>query len=351
MSIARNQEASGGGGTLTAAGSVLKLENIATASAGTLTDTVAVLELVQDTDSTGITLSVDSNGANTKPIMALENTAGDIEIFRTDATPESAVTGSIGDLAIDGTGGILYIKNTGSATNTGWEPLSTVDAYSSMWFHGAPTTVTISTQNAFTKMTLFVNVGAEDAGGNVVGDATTDDDFTINLAGTYSIDIEGSFTNSGGGSVEFQMAPKVILNSAKTITNATNVDPIVITSTAHGLKSGDGVIQTGVGGNTAANGDFYITRINDDSYSLQTLAHVNVAGNGAYTSGGTVDAVIPGNIIMERIVSNTALGRGAASGTFVLAVGDVLEAVAVNEDSTDNLAIEQVQFGIRRIGN
>lgn len=41
------------GGTMTAAGSVLKLENVATQTAGTLTDTVACLSLVQDNDSTG----------------------------------------------------------------------------------------------------------------------------------------------------------------------------------------------------------------------------------------------------------------------------------------------------------
>jgi len=66
------------------------------------------------------TLHVDSAAANTEGILTLENTAGDIQIFRTDATPESAVTGSIGDLAVDGTGGSLYIKETGNATNTGW---------------------------------------------------------------------------------------------------------------------------------------------------------------------------------------------------------------------------------------
>jgi lipopolysaccharide export system protein LptA len=68
-------------------------------------------------------LKIDSNGANTASIMTLENTAGDIQIFRVDATPEGSVTGSIGDLAIDGTNGALYIKATGTGTNTGWTSL------------------------------------------------------------------------------------------------------------------------------------------------------------------------------------------------------------------------------------
>lgn len=290
-------------------------------------------------------------GANTDPIAELENTAGDIQLFRTDATPESSVTGSIGDLAVDGTGGVLYIKNTGSGTNTGWEALSITDAYSSMWFHGPASTLTISTQNAFTKITTFVNVGAEDSGGNVVGDATTDDDFTVSLAGTYELDIQASSTNAGGGTVHIDIAPLIILNSAKTITDATNATPIVVTSAGHGLLTGDGVEQSGVGGNTAANGDFWVTRVTDNTYSLQDLSHVNVAGNGAYTSGGTVDSFIPGNIVIDKLVSNTALERGAAEGTVVLEAGDIVEATAINQDGTDNVSFEQLQFGVERIGN
>ncbi len=63
---------------------------------------------------------VDSNAANTAAIATLENTAGDIQFFRNDATPEGSITGSIGDLTIDGTSGNAYIKNSGTATNTGW---------------------------------------------------------------------------------------------------------------------------------------------------------------------------------------------------------------------------------------
>ena len=70
--------------------------------------------------SSGIALQLDTNSANTTSIATFENTAGDFQLFRTDADPETVVTGSIGDIAVDGTGGELYIKNTGSATNTGW---------------------------------------------------------------------------------------------------------------------------------------------------------------------------------------------------------------------------------------
>lgn len=73
----------------------------------------------------------------------------------------------------------------------------------------------------------------------------------------------------------------------KAITGATNATPIVITSTAHGFSNGDRVIIGGVGGNTAANGHFLIANVAANTFELTTVAaSANVAGNGAYTSGG-----------------------------------------------------------------
>jgi hypothetical protein len=66
------------------------------------------------------------------------------------------------------------------------------------------------------------------------------------------------------------------------ITNATNASPIVITSVGNRLDTGDVVKIADVGGNTAANGTFTITRIDADTFSLN-----GTTGNGAYTSGGT----------------------------------------------------------------
>lgn len=69
------------------------------------------------------------------------------------------------------------------------------------------------------------------------------------------------------------------LNGAAT--GATNASPIVVTSTAHGLLTGDVVSIHDVKGNTAANGKFTITKVNDDSFSLD-----GSTGSGTYVSGG-----------------------------------------------------------------
>ena len=66
-----------------------------------------------------------------------------------------------------------------------------------------------------------------------------------------------------------------------TITGATNANPIVITSAAHGLSTNDWVSITAVGGNTHANTTVQVTYVDAARFSLNSIA-----GNAAYTSGG-----------------------------------------------------------------
>jgi hypothetical protein len=79
------------------------------------------------------------------------------------------------------------------------------------------------------------------------------------------------------------------LSAVKAITGATNATPIVITSASHGFSTGDLVAIVQVGGNTAANGVFSITVLDANTFSLQSIATgADVAGSGAYTSGGLI---------------------------------------------------------------
>jgi hypothetical protein len=66
-----------------------------------------------------------------------------------------------------------------------------------------------------------------------------------------------------------------------TITGATNATPIVLTSAAHGLQTGQRVTISGVVGNGAANTTAVVTRIDANTFS------VAVSGSGGYVSGGT----------------------------------------------------------------
>lgn len=75
--------------------------------------------------------------------------------------------------------------------------------------------------------------------------------------------------------------------ASKTITGATNATPIVITSNSHGYANGDLLLISGVEGNYAANGFRKVANQAANTYELQDLDGNSIAGNGAYSSGGT----------------------------------------------------------------
>lgn len=74
-----------------------------------------------------------------------------------------------------------------------------------------------------------------------------------------------------------------IAQTTMSVEDATNTDPIVITSTAHGLSTGDTVKIEGVRGNWSANGTYTITVLDADTFELDVSL-----GTGVYTGGGTI---------------------------------------------------------------
>ncbi len=83
--------------------------------------------------------------------------------------------------------------------------------------------------------------------------------------------------SNGNSSVD---AKDFTLTRGGSITGATNVSPIVITSVKHGLVTGDQVTISGVAGNTAANGIFTITVVDQNQFRLNSST-----GNGVYVAG------------------------------------------------------------------
>jgi len=87
---------------------------------------------------------------------------------------------------------------------------------------------------------------------------------------------------------------------SRTITNATNATPIIVTSASHGLSTGDVITIEGVVGNTNANAEWVITKIDANSFSLD-----GSAGNAGYTSGGTFTGSLPQ--FLERHLLSAAI--------------------------------------------
>lgn len=85
-----------------------------------------------------------------------------------------------------------------------------------------------------------------------------------------------------------------ITESAKTITGATQADPVVISSTAHGFSNGDEILINSVVGMTELNGKFFlVANATANDFELTDVDSNNIDGTGftAYVSGGTAERV------------------------------------------------------------
>jgi len=82
---------------------------------------------------------------------------------------------------------------------------------------------------------------------------------------------------------EFYLSGAVTLpaTAPKVITAASNDPEMVITVADHGLRAGEQVRISGVEGNTAANGTWFVTPVDANRIRLR-----GIAGNGNYTGGG-----------------------------------------------------------------
>ncbi len=96
------------------------------------------------------------------------------------------------------------------------------------------------------------------------------------------------------------------------ITGASNASPISITDVAHGYITGQTVSISGVGGNTAANGIWVITKTGANTFTLN-----GTTGNGAYTSGGTASLAFSGNqqTPMALVGGSPGAGQYTQSGS------------------------------------
>ena len=77
-----------------------------------------------------------------------------------------------------------------------------------------------------------------------------------------------------------QVAQYILLNAApvRAITSSTNATPIVVTATAHGYATGDLVTINGHATNTAANGTWTVTKITNDTFSLDGSVGNGIGG-------------------------------------------------------------------------
>lgn len=92
---------------------------------------------------------------------------------------------------------------------------------------------------------------------------------------TFRVRLTQGDARTGGGNMD-----RIALMHGA-ITDASNASPIVIEAASHGLVTGTRVTISGVEGNEAANGDFVITVVDADNFSLN-----GSNGDGGYSDGG-----------------------------------------------------------------
>lgn len=139
----------------------------------------------------------------------------------------------------------------------------------------------------------------------------------------------------------YQKARTKFLNARAVlnVTNATNANPIVITTDrAHGLSNGATVHIEGVGGNTNANGRFTTANVASTTFELS-----GITGNGAYTSGGEV--LLTG----AQLQKNSQIIRWGVGNTGDLTYGDNIKVALVDSgvypaSGTVNQAIANHEF-------
>jgi len=209
-------------------------------------------------------LEVNSGAANTTPIFTLGNTAGDVQMFRADATPEGSVTGSIGDITIDGTNGNAYIKNSGNATNTGWVQFGGAKVKELVFNAGYEDSVAIGdgTNNRGTLTSKMVDIGARKYNFYEWN--------TLN-AGMQDVDVQFSI-KLPDDFISFTATPLQVIyntNDGNIANNKVDVSLYDTTDTAVALA----------GGNNLAN-------------AAWTTANITFGGAPTFTPGGTITLVI-----------------------------------------------------------
>lgn len=113
------------------------------------------------------------------------------------------------------------------------------------------------------------------------------------------IPFQASFTVSyilefGDVYIRFYNNGAPVLESSKSVSAATNANPGVFTSAAHGYTNGQWVFSSNFGGMTQVNGNYYIIAgVTTNTFTLTDLfgVAVNTTGFGVYSGGGIVQRV------------------------------------------------------------
>jgi hypothetical protein len=186
LSVSRTTISNNGGATFTATGSVARLSNTVTETLGTVNDTTDVLEIVQDVDSTGNSITIDHNPNSDVFTIDAEITTADLM----NADLDAKVSGSVFDINV-GTATLTastIIYDTVVSTNHDGLGADTLVGSEVSWSGDVPN----GTANSSMRLSGSIYSGTWGSGGAEGG---TLDGFNANLTGAT---LNGSAVNAYG---------------------------------------------------------------------------------------------------------------------------------------------------------
>ena len=182
--------------------------------------------------------------------------------------------------------------NQGYALEFGDSPFVTSVTGTSNNGAGAIRLTLVSTSGLVSGLTMVVTGvgGTTEANGTWI--ITVIDGTNVDLIGSAYTNAytSGGVTTTQAGYMRIKSNGAYVIESTKNITAATNSNPLVITSAAHGYVNGDWIFITGMGGMTELNGlTWIVANATTNTYQLLDLFgnFVNSSSFPAYTSGGT----------------------------------------------------------------
>ena len=229
------------------------------------------------------------------------------------------------------------LANANANAGTGFSLQTTVGSGEETWNSATTYSVALNdpSTGGFSSLLNVSGQGATVAAGNIVTitDDGLGDPFTVTTDNTTNLQT-GDFVTifgtggpyDGTGDGAFDGTYQVSVDSLSgTITGATNASPITIATPINatsGMFDGDQVTISGVGGNTAANGVYYVGNVTFDSFQLyqDSGLTIPVVGNGVYSGangGGTWVDTAPVSGETTFTLNGTGDFAAAASGSAV----------------------------------
>lgn len=124
------------------------------------------------------------------------------------------------------------------------------------------------------------------------------------------------------------------------VTSSTDVTPIVVTATAHGLVTGDRVLIYGHTTNVAANGIYKVTRLSSSTFSLQDeITGADIAGSGGGAGSGGILVKAPPVMLVSDFKTLDFFFSTSGTATVTLCVVGSLGRQAVGEASGPRYAL------------